>query len=55
MKFRANGGSDINVGGKIDDLSFGGDNMTVQAGTYDIELYLERTASDAMYCTMTKK
>ena len=55
MKFRANGGWDINVGGKIDDLSFGGDNMTVQAGTYDIELYLERTASDAMYCTMTKK
>lgn len=55
MKFRANGGWDINVGGKIDDLSFGGDNMTVQAGTYDIELYLERTASNAMYCTMTKK
>ena len=55
MKFRANDGWDINVGGKIDDLSFGGDNMTVQAGTYDIELYLERTASDAMYCTMTKK
>lgn len=55
MKFRANDGWDINVGGKADDLSFGGDNLSVSAGTYDIELYLERTDSDVMYCTMTKK
>lgn len=55
MKFRANDGWDINVGGNIDDLSFGGDNISVKAGTYDIELYLERTGSDAMYCTMMKK
>lgn len=55
MKFRANDDWDINVGGSAGDLSLGGDNLPVKAGTYDVELYLERNTSDMMYCTITKK
>ena len=39
MKFRANDGWDINWGGKLDALTQGGDNIAVEAGTYDIVLY----------------
>ena len=55
IKFRANDGWDINFGGNPNNLSAGGDNIPVTAGTYDIDLYLERTTSDKIYCTMTKK
>ena len=55
IKFRANDGWDINFGGNPDNLSAGGDNIPVTAGTYDIDLYLERTNSESIYCTMTKK
>ena len=55
IKFRANDGWDIDFGGNPDNLSAGGDNIPVTAGTYDIDLYLERTTSENIYCTMTKK
>lgn len=55
MKFRANDDWGVNVGGSFDDLTKDGANIAVEAGTYDIELYLERTASDKMYATVTKK
>ena len=55
IKFRANDSWDINFGGNPDNLSAGGDNIPVTAGTYDIDLYLERTTSENIYCTMTKK
>ena len=33
-----------------------GGNITVEAGTYDVELYLERSGNDAkMYAVLTKK
>ena len=40
IKFRANGGWDINFGGALDNLTIGGDNITVEAGTYKIALTL---------------
>jgi hypothetical protein len=55
FKFRANDGWDINFGGNPDNLSAGGGNIPVTAGTYDIDLYLERTTTENIYCTMTKK
>ena len=56
MKFRANDGWDINVGGSFDNLVANGGNITVEAGTYDVELYLERSGNDAkMYAVLTKK
>ncbi|MDE5678268.1 DUF5115 domain-containing protein [Phocaeicola sp.] len=55
IKFRANDGWDINLGGATDNLVEGGDNIAVTAGTYDICLYAERTDSDKIYCTLTKK
>ena len=55
IKFRANDGWNINFGGNPDNLSAGGDNIPVTAGTYDIDLYLERTTNDNIYCTLTKK
>ena len=55
IKFRANDGWDINFGGNPNNLSAGGDNIPVTAGTYDIDLYLERITSENIYCTMTKK
>ena len=55
IKFRANGGWDISVGGaSFDDLTeANGDNLNVEAGTYLIELYLQRTDSEKMYATLT--
>lgn len=55
IKFRANDGWDINVGGSLEDLTEGGDNIKVAAGTYDVELYLDRSTSDKMFAKMTKK
>ena len=40
FKFRANDGWDINLGGRINDLSFGGDNIIIESGTYTITLDL---------------
>lgn len=55
IKFRANDGWDINFGGDPANLSAGGSDIPVTAGTYDIDLYLERTTSENIYCTITKK
>lgn len=56
IKFRANGGWDINVGGTLDNLVFNSsDNINVTAGTYLVELYLQRTDNEKMYCTMTQQ
>ena len=56
FKFRANDAWDINVGGSVDNLTKDGDNINnAEAGTYEIKLYLTRSTSDNMYCTVTKK
>ncbi len=56
FKFRANDNWDINVGGSIDNLTQGGDNMKItEAGTYEVKLFLTRSTSNQMYCTLTKK
>lgn len=55
LKFRANDGWDINVGGSLDNLIENAGNIKVDAGTYDIELYLQRVDSDKMYAVFTKK
>lgn len=39
FKFRANGGWDINLGGSLDALTAGGDNIAAEAGTYKVTLY----------------
>ena len=56
FKFRANDAWAINVGGSLDNLTQDGGNIKVaEAGTYEVKLFLTRSASDKMYCTMTKK
>ena len=56
FKFRANDGWTINVGGSFDNLTQDGGNIKVtEAGTYEVKLFLTRSASDKMYCTLTKK
>ena len=57
IKFRANDGWDVNVGGSFDDLTDGGADIAVTAGTYDIELYLQRTpdSNEKMTAKVTKK
>lgn len=55
LKFRANNGWDINLGGDISNLTAGGDNITVsEAGNYTVKLFPCRTTSEKMYCTFTK-
>lgn len=55
IKFRANDGWDINLGGTIDKLEGNGANIAVaEAGNYTVKLYLERIDSDNFYCTLTK-
>lgn len=39
MKFRANDAWDINWGGALHELVQGGDNIAVEAGTYDVKLF----------------
>lgn len=52
-KFRMNGGWDYNLGGSIDDLVQGGDNLTVEEdGTYVITLNLGKLPYS---CTVVKK
>lgn len=56
FKFRANDDWGINVGGNMDDLVKDGGNIRLEeAGTYEVKLYLTRSASDKLYCTVTKK
>ena len=55
LKFRANDDWAINVGGEFSNLSENGANIKVEAGTYDIELYLQRVDSNKMYAKVTKK
>lgn len=53
FKFRANDGWDINWGGDMQNLSFGGDNIPVTAGTYHVALY--PNCPGKATCTLTKK
>lgn len=53
IKFRANDGWDINWGGTEDNLTQGGANIGVSAGTYNIKLYA--WANGYAYCTITKQ
>jgi hypothetical protein len=53
IKFRANNAWDINLGGDVDNLSYGGGNIAVSAGTYVITLKL---GNPAVYkCTIVKQ
>jgi hypothetical protein len=56
LKFRANDGWDINLGGdSMDDLVENGANLQIaEAGTYTITLYTTRSASNKIYCTIAK-
>lgn len=49
-KFRVNGGWDINLGGSLNNLTAGGDNIAVAGNT--IKLYPTRKTSDYIYCTV---
>lgn len=56
FKFTTNGTWDINLGGTLDDLSEGGNNLSIEAdGTYTIKLYPSRAQSEKMYATIEKK
>lgn len=52
MKFRANDAWDINWGGALNELVQGGDNIAVEAGTYDIALYA--WCDGKAYATLTE-
>ncbi len=47
-KFRVNGGWDINLGGSLNNLTAGGDNLTVAGNT--VKLYPTRKTKDNIYC-----
>ena len=49
-KFRVNGGWDINLGGSINDLTAGGDNISVAGNT--VKLYPTRKTSEKIFCTV---
>lgn len=49
-KFRVNGGWDVNLGGSIDNLTAGGDNLSVAGNT--VKLYPTRKTSDKIFCTV---
>lgn len=49
-KFRVNGGWDINLGGSLNNLTAGGDNITVAGNT--VKLYPTRKTEDNIYCTV---
>ena len=49
-KFRVNGGWDINLGGSLNNLTAGGDNITVAGNT--VKLYPTRKTSENIYCTV---
>ena len=49
-KFRVNGGWDINLGGNLNNLTAGGDNITVAGNT--VKLYPTRKTNENIYCTV---
>ena len=49
-KFRVKGGWDINLGGSLNNLTAGGDNITVAGNT--VKLYPTRKTNDNIYCTV---
>ena len=49
-KFRVNGGWAINLGGSLNNLTAGGDNLTVAGNT--VKLYPTRKTSENIYCTV---
>lgn len=49
-KFRVNGGWDINLGGSLNNLTAGDDNLTVVGNT--VKLYPTRKTKDNIYCTV---
>lgn len=49
-KFRVNGDWDINLGGSLNNLTAGGDNITVAGKT--VKLYPTRKTKDNIYCTV---
>lgn len=49
-KFRVNGDWDINLGGSLNNLTAGGDNITVAGNT--VKLYPTRKTNDNIYCTV---
>ena len=49
-KFRVNGDWPINLGGSLNNLTAGGDNITVAGNT--VKLYPTRKTSDKIYCTV---
>ena len=49
-KFRVNGGWDINLGGSLNNLTAGGDNLTVAGNT--VKLYPKRKTNANIYCTV---
>lgn len=49
-KFRINGGWDINLGGSLNNLTAGGDNISVAGNT--VKLYPTRKTNDNIYCTV---
>ena len=49
-KFRVNGGWDINLGGSLDNLTAGGDNLSVAGNT--VKLYPTRKTSEKIFCTV---
>lgn len=48
--FGVNGGWDINLGGSLNNLTAGGDNITVAGNT--VKLYPTRKTNDNIYCTV---
>lgn len=49
-KFRVNGGWAVNLGGSLNNLTAGGDNLTVAGNT--VKLYPTRKTNDNIYCTV---
>lgn len=57
FKFRANNAWSLALGGFADDLTAAGGapNLLIEeAGKYEVKLYLTRSSSEKMYCTITK-
>ena len=50
MEVRVNGGWDINLGGSLNNLTAGGDNLTVAGNT--VKLYPTRKTNANIYCTV---
>lgn len=53
IKFRANGGWDLNLGGALNNLQLSGSNIAVTAGTYEIILHLKNDSNH--FCEMIKQ